>query len=265
MFVGCRSHIRTRLHWNLSSHLDSWQGARYVCIEDTVLSQYYYYWLLLFYWLTSWHASLSRWSVPLDWPLHGSLVQDACVLFSDGEECYRGGTQSFDQGFCPLWPSKDPPVRQWVCEWHCQEAGKAGQGRSQLSMGVLSTHSLRVLLSEEMQRWRRCWPVVSTLLVRIHGPHGFQKFNVCLSLYNQNSAVITTVFFSCSHRSAQHLHTEDNEGNSLWVGVWSATSEHCLSGCVWPCHGGKCRRSIDWRRYIQPSPPLYKTLMLSVA
>ena len=62
-------------------------------------------------------------------------------------------------------------------------------------MGVLSTHSLRVLLSEEMQRWRRCWPVVSTLLVRIHGPHGFQKFNVCLSLYNQNSAVITTVFF----------------------------------------------------------------------
>jgi len=60
-------------------------------------------------------------------------------------------------------------------------------------MGMLGTRSLRVLLSDGMQRWR-CWPVISTLLVRIHGPHGFQKFNVCLPLYNQNSAVITIVF-----------------------------------------------------------------------
>ena len=98
-------------------------------------------------------------------------------------------------------------------------------------MGVLDIRNLKVLLSEGMQRWR-CWPVVSTLLVRIHGPHGFQKFNVCLSLYNQNSAVITIVFIpvptdqlnTCVQRTMKATPFELVLGQPPWGTVFSGVS-----------------------------------------
>ena len=72
-------------------------------------------------------------------------------------------------------------------------------GEIRSSMGVHGTHRARVSLNEEIQRWKRCWPVVSICKRRhniIHGPHGFQKSNVS-SINSINPMSVLLIKVNC--------------------------------------------------------------------
>ena len=75
---------------------------------------------------------------------------------------------------------------------------------------------------------------------RTNGLCGSQKYNVSFVIVNHSIMLL----FS------QHFCAENHEINSLWIGVWSTTTHHCVPRCVWTGHGGGSGWYFGRGRYI---------------